>query len=243
MACLLLSLPANALFLAGQAEPGGAISVLCEGQSRVFLSLPSGGLQALPLDPDFQAEYAPVSSGPYTFQCGNETKTVLASLPRQAGAGAYPGGENLFLAAGMAAVFLAALLAAAKYFLRPTTVFSKSAGGGRAAIFLRAGEDLREITITDLQGGEGGRPLSLSIPHLSAGAEWNWEYECDPGGPLLAARLSAKCRKGGVSLVSCVEGGAMQKQAAGGAWKGWPAQKQEAGGTGMDGKRKLKRAA
>ena len=225
--CLLLSLPANALFLAGQAEQEGAISVLCEGQSSVFLSLPTGELHALPLDPDFQARFFPASSGPHTFQCGNETKTIIVSMRQRADSGAYSSGENLFLAAGAAIAFLAALLLAAKASLKPCTAFSKSVSGGRVKLFLRAGEELRGIRIIDPQGGEGGKPLQLFIPRLPAGAAWDWEYDENPGEQLLAARLSAKSAKGGISLVSGAGGGGMQTAA----------DMEKAG------KRKLKRAA
>ena len=209
--CLLLSSPANALFLAGQSEQGGEISVLCEGQSSAFISLPTGGLHALALDSDFQAKFSPTAPGPYTIQCGKETKTISVLLSPRADSGAFSSGENLFLVAGAAIVFLAVLLTAAKVFLNPRTVFSKSYAGGRVRLCLRAAEDLKEIKITDPQGGESGTPLLLSIPHLACGAEWNWEYD-GSGEPLLAARLSAKCAKGSVSLISCVEGGSVQKQ-------------------------------
>ncbi len=204
---------ANALFLAGQTEQGGAISVLCEGQSQVFLSLPSGELRAISLDSDFQAKYLPASSGPHTFQCGNETATVAVSLPKRSDSGAYSSGENLFLVAGVAIVFLAALLIAAKFFLKPSTIFSKSGSNGCVRLFLRAGEEMHGIKINDLQGGEDGHPLELSIPHLPAGAAWSWEYERNASEPLLAARLSAKCANGEISLLSSVGECNMQKVA------------------------------
>jgi len=225
MFCLLLSVhPAHALFLAGQSEQGGAISVLCEGQRFAFVSPPTGELRALPLDSDSQASFAPASSGPYTFQCGNETKTIIVSLPVPSGPGAYSSGENLFIVAGAAAVFLAALSLAARIFLKPCTTFTKSASGTRVRLCLCAGKDLHGVRISDPQGG-AGRPLELSIPRLPAGAAWSWEYEMDSGEPLLAARMEAKCADGGISLVSGMKGG-MQKP----------------GGAGMAGKRKLKRA-
>ena len=143
IACLLLSLPASALFLAGQTEPGGAISVLCEGQSHVFLSLPSGELRTLPLDSDFQAEFLPQDGGPHTFQCGNETKTIPVPPHARADSGAYSNGENLFIVAGMAAAFIAALFSAAKFFIRPCTSFSKSESNGRMKLCLRAGGSAR----------------------------------------------------------------------------------------------------
>ena len=175
--------------------------MLCEGQSSVFLSLPSGEVRALPLDSDFQAKFFPATSGPHTFQCGKETATVAVFLPKPADSGAYSSGENMFLVAGVAIAFLAALLIAAKAFLKPRTIFSKSGGGGRVLLFLRAGEDLQGITIYDPQGGENGQPLKLLIPRLPSGAEWRWEYESS-GGPLLDARLEAKCANGAVSIIS-----------------------------------------
>jgi len=207
---LLLSSPANALFLAGQSEQGGEISILCEGQSQAFLSLPTGELRALALDSDFQAKFTPAASGPCTIQCGKETKTIFVQLPARSDSGAFSGGENFFIVAGVAIVFLAALLIAAKIFLKPKTTFSKSSAGGRVRLYLHAAEDLKEIKITDLQGGVDGAPLALSIPHLPAEAEWSWEYES--GEPLLAARLSAKCAKGELHLLSSVEGGNAQAQ-------------------------------
>ena len=223
--CLFLSLPANALFLAGQAEQGGVISILCEGQGKAFVSSPSGELRALSLDLGFQAKFFPQASGPHTIQCGNETVTIFVSLPARADSGAYSSGENIIIVSGVAIAFIAALLLAAKFFLKPGTIFQKSVSGGRVRLFLRAGPDLHGIKISDPQGGDDGAPIVLSIPHLPAGAEWGWEYERKPGEPLLAASLSAK---GEAILVSCVEGG------------GVPAQK--AGDMAKTGKRKLKRA-
>jgi len=216
VACLLLSLPAHALFLAGQAQQGGEISVLCEGQASAFISFPTGESRALPLDSDFQASILPPAGGPYTIQCGNETKTIAVSLPQRSDSPSFPGGENIFLAAGASIAFIAALLAAAKVLLAPRTIFSKSIRNGRVALFLRAGEDLREIRISDPQGGEGGAPLKLSIPCLPANASWSWEYELEAGEPLLAAHLSAKRAKGGISLISGAEGGGMPGQKSGG---------------------------
>jgi len=214
--CLLLSLPANALFLAGQTEQGGEISVLCEGQGQAFLSLPTGELRALALDSDFQAKFLPASSGPYTFQCGNETKTIAVSFPRGADSGAFSSQDGTLLAAGAAFAFVAVLLIAAKIMPAPCTLFSKSEKNGRVKLCIRAGEDLREIMVTDPQGGEKGAPLQLVIPHLPKGAAWAWEYEQEPGGQLLSARLVAKCAKGGISLISSVEdGGKTPKQEAG----------------------------
>ena len=185
----------------------------------MFLSLPTGELRTLQLGSDSQAQFLPSAGGPYTIQCGNETKTIPAELPLRADSGAYSSGENLFLVAGMAIIFLAALSLAAKFFLKPSTVFAKSESRGRVRICLCAGEDLREIRISDPQGGEDGKPLELFIPHLPAGASWSWEYDCDLGEPLLAARLSAKCANAGVTLLSGADGGGMQKQQADGGKK------------------------
>ena len=167
----------------------------------------------MPLDSGFQAKFSPAVSGPYTFQCGKETKTVAVSLPQQKDSRAYSSGENLFLVAGAAIVFLAALFLAAKVFLKPRTIFSKSVGYGRVRLFLRAGEEMHGIKINDPQCGENGGPLELSIPHLRCGAAWSWEYEGSIGEPLLAARLSVKCAKGEISLLSGVGGGNTQKAA------------------------------
>jgi len=211
---LLLLAPANALFLAGQAEQGGEISILCEGQSSAFISLPTGELRALALDSDFQARFTPIAPGPYTIQCGKETKTINVPLPSRADSGAFSSGENFFLVAGVALVFLAVFLLAAKVFLKPKTIFSKSSAGGRVRLYLHAAEDLKEIKISDLQGGVDGAPLALSIPHLPLGAEWNWEYD-GSNEPQLAARLSAICAKGELHLLSSVEDGSAQKQKTG----------------------------
>jgi len=216
---LLSSFPiANALFLAGQSEQGGEISVLCEGQAQAYVSLPGGGLRALALDSDFQAKFAPASQGPYTFQCGNETKTIAVSFPRGADSGAFSSQDGTLLAAGAAFAFVAVLFIAAKSLIVPSTHFSKSEKNGRVELSICAGEDLRDIRITDPQGGENGAPLQLFIPHLSKGADWAWEYKHEPGERTLSARLAAKCKKGVISLVSGVEdGGKALKQNAAGA--------------------------
>jgi hypothetical protein len=209
LACvfLLLAIPAaHALFLAGQSEQGGAISILCENQSQAFVSTPEGETRALPLDSDFQAAFLPQEGGPYAVQCGREVKAIAVSMPPRADAPAYPGWENILIAAGAVLVFLAALLAAQYLFLRSRTEFSKSSEGGSVRLCLRAGGDLREIRISDPQGGGGGAPLELSIPLLPAGARWEWEYERAPGEPLLPARMSARAANGVISLISGPKG-------------------------------------
>ncbi|MFA6214360.1 MAG: hypothetical protein WC717_03715 [Candidatus Micrarchaeia archaeon] len=212
---LLLSLPAHALFLAGQAGQGGEIAILCEGQGTVFVSLPTGEVRAVSLDAGGQARFYPRSQGPHTVQCGREAKTVAVLMPPPQDSGAYSGGEIPALAAGAAIAFIAILFIAAKRISSPRTEFSKSAANGQVSLRLRAGCDLRGITICDPQGGEGGAPIELSIPRLPAGAAWEWAYEQTPGAPLLPARLSAKCAKGEICLVSCADSaGACKKVAA-----------------------------
>ena len=78
---------------------------------------------------------------------------------------------------------------------------------------LCAGEDLHGIKITDPQGGEGGAPLQLAIPRLEKGRAWEWEYEIGEGAPLLPARMDARGKRGGVSLVSGAEN---EREKAGG---------------------------
>ena len=162
-------------------------------------------MRALALDAGYQASISPEESGPYTFQCGNETKTIDVRMPARADSGAYSGGEIPIFAAGAALVFLAALFLAARAFLAPKTTFSKSAIGTRVRLLLRAGEDLRGIRISDPQGGGDGAPLELSIPRLEKGKAWEWEYELAEGEQLLFARMCAKGKRGDVSLVSGVE--------------------------------------
>ena len=198
---LLLLLPANALFLAGQAEQGGPVSILCENQSQAFVSSPEGDVRALALDSDFQASFLPQEGGPHTIACGRETQTIQVSMQPRGGAPAFSGNENIFPAAA-ALAFLAALVFALRLIIKPRTEFSKSSDGGTVRLRLRAGEGLRDITITDPQGGEEGKPLKLSVPRLAAGARWEWEYEPVPIKPPFPARMSARTAKGNISLLS-----------------------------------------
>ncbi len=199
---LFLLAPANALFLAGQSQAGGEISVLCEGQASIFVSSPDGQLRAITLDIASQAAFYPQFKGPYTVQCGNETKTVIIQLPQQEGADALGGESALPIVTGVAIFIAAAIALAARMLLGRKTTFSKRCESGRVSLSLRAGQDLHSIKITDPDGGKGGAALELSIPRLRRGAAWSWEYEMEQGAPLLPARMHAKCKRGEIFLVS-----------------------------------------
>jgi len=206
LACILLLLsfaPAHAIFLVGDAQDGGEVPILCEGQPRAYLSTPSGETRALALDAASQASFFPQSSGPYTVQCGRETKTISVQMPSQPGAAAYGGDAAFITVACVAAAFLLAAFIAAKILLRQKTEFTKREEGGRVKLCLRAGEALSHIEITDPDGGGAGSPLRLSVPRLAAGASWEWEYEQGmPGSPLAPARMSANSKRGRVVLAS-----------------------------------------
>lgn len=184
-------------------QPGGEISVLCEGQSQVFLSAPDGQLRAIALDNSSQARIYPQGNGPYTIQCGSEAKTVLVRLPQMPVAGAFGAESALPMVAGLASVFLLAAFFISRRLLRKRTDFTKQIEGARVVLRISAAEKLANITIADPDGGVEGRPLLLHIPCLADGASWSWEYEREEAGaPLAPARMSAKCAKGEINLIS-----------------------------------------
>jgi hypothetical protein len=209
----LLPAPACALFLAGFAQDGGEISILCEGQQSAYLSSPDGQTLALLLDSASQSSFQPQQNGPYTVQCGNETKTVLVKLPPQPSAGAAPAGEStLPLVAGMALIVAAAAAIAAWLALGSRTEFTKSQEGGRVALRIRAGRALHSIKVIDPDGGQGGAALELSIPHLAKGEKWGWDYERQQGEQLAPASMRAKCNGKEISLISGAPAGGSTQQ-------------------------------
>ena len=206
---LLLAAPACALFLAGSAQPGGEVSILCEGQRQAFVSSPSGGSRALLLDSGGQASFYPDEAGPHTIQCGNQTKTISVSLAAQPSS--LPAGSegSFFLPVlALAIIIAAAALAALSRFTRRRTEFSKQERDGRVELRVFAAEELRSIRISDPDAEH-----ELRIPRLAAGAGWGWEYERAADGMLLApAHLSAKTAKGEIHLLSGRSAGVKEKR-------------------------------
>lgn len=205
---LLLPAPACALFLAGSAHEGGEVSILCEGQRTAYVSLPGGQALALLLDSSSQASFQPQQSGPYTVQCGNETKTLFVRLPQQPEAAA-PAGESMLLPVAAIALIVAAAAAAAWLLLGCRTEFTKRQEGGRVLLRIRAGQELSMVKVAD---PDGGGP-ELLIPHLAKGEEWQWDYERADGAPLAPATMRAKCNGREISLISGAPvAGAAQQQ-------------------------------
>lgn len=208
---LLLVAPASALFLAGQPQPGGEVSVLCEGQRQAFVSSPSGGSRALLLDPSGQASFYPEEGGPHTIQCGSQTRTITVALAPQTDS--LPAGSEggFFLPVlAIAIIIAAAALAALTHFRKRKTEFSKQERDGRVELRVFAAEELRGIAISDPDSGQ-----ELRIPRLAAGAGWGWEYErAEDGLPLAPARLSAKTANGEIHLLSGKSASVKEKQGA-----------------------------
>jgi len=187
-AILLFLLPqfAAAEFLVG--ESGGLISVLCDGESEIFVSAPGGGLERLALDSDFQSQYRAGESGPYSVQCGKEVKTVSVKLSgRMAPIEEKRSGP--FAAVAAFSFFAAFLLALAAFFMEMKfprkATFEKCAKNGKVSLAVFSGRELLFVEIEDPQV-EGGR---ISVPKIKAGKGWKFEYESEGG--ILPAKMSA----------------------------------------------------
>lgn len=197
---------ANALFLVGEAAVGGEMSILCESQERVFVSAPDGTTRQIDLDTSFQAEFAPAQPGPHTVQCGKETATVQVAALGAAGAERASERQDSVAVLAALAIFLAILAAAAVLAARmlfSATVFSKSVEGKRCRLHLRAGKRLGKIEIEDpVSFSHNGKPLRFSIPSLSAGREWGWEYDIELPEKALPASLEAEQNGKKIAMLS-----------------------------------------
>lgn len=207
VALLLLMLPTlNALFLVGEGHVGGEISVLCENQERVFVSVPDGAMLQLDLDSSYQAEFVPKMPGPHTVQCGRETATITVEDAPGIGAGMEKEREGALLLLAAAGIFFAAILAAALLLAKnhfSKNVFSKTVEGNRARLHLRAAKGLEKIEMEDpVSFSYSGRPLRFSVPHLEAGKEWSWEYDIANPEKALPATLEAMERGEKIAMLS-----------------------------------------
>ena len=203
---LLLVSPAYSLFLVGQGKVGDSIPILCEQQEKVFVSSPDGSTQTLGLDMNFQADFTPQQDGPYTVQCGRSTKTVQMEPAAQYPAATEQPAPNAALILG-ASVILAALLLSAVLFaariIFSQTIFEKSVQGNRAKLRLLTGKKLEKIEIEDpVSFSYSGKMMRFSIPSLSAGREWSWEYDISLPEKALPASLVALERGKKISLLS-----------------------------------------
>jgi hypothetical protein len=196
------------------AQEGGEVSILCEGQRSAYVSFPDGQVRAFLLDSASQASFQPQQDGPYTVQCGNETKTVVARLPAAPAAGAPAGESMLPLVAALAILVMVIMAIAAWLALGRRTEFTKRQDGSRVLLCIKAGQGLHSIKVSDPDGGQGGAALELSIPRLAKGEKWEWDYERAQGAPLAPASMRAKCNGREISLISGIgrEGAARQEK-------------------------------
>lgn len=204
---ILLSI-SNAAFFVGEGYVGDKIPILCENQDSVYVSSPDGTQARHQLDSDSQSSFVPGASGPYAVQCGNETKVATAlPAPVADGAGAIKvsEGDSLVLYAVVVVLLMAAAAAAmiAKKMIFERTLFAKSVEGNLARLHLRAGRKMESVSIDDpVSMGFSGQALHLSIPLMTAGAEWSYEYEIENPDRTLPASLQAKMGGGQISLLS-----------------------------------------
>ncbi len=206
LALLLFLLPMlQAEFLVGSGNVGQKISMLCENQSAVFVSGPSGESLRLALDENHQSEFTPDVSGPYAIQCGHEAKTIeVASEAAKAEPAAIAQGDFFALFALLAffAFFMAATALAADYLFFSRAMFAKTVENGRAKLVLRAGKGLEKIEIADpVAIGFGGGEMRFSIPRLDAGKQWAFEYEMEAPQNALPASLEARVSGQTVSML------------------------------------------
>lgn len=253
LALLLVSGITFALFLVGPAQIGKPFSILCEGKGAAYISAPDGSTRQLALDGGSQAQFTPEGTGPYTVQCGNETKTVFVQQAAAEAGTARDGGLVPLAALFSVAAFLALMAVASAYVLasvlRGPTRFSKTVSGGRARLLLRAGREMERVRISDpVCFDHTGRGREFSIPALKKGAEWSFEYPIASPEKALPASLSADVGGRRASMLSELyienAGGTpkpeLEKDA--GNWA-FPVQRCAAGREGRAAKRKLPRAS
>jgi len=210
VALLLLLLPAaNSLFLVGEGKVGAPFSVLCEGNVEAFVSAPTGNIGRLALDEGFQAVFTPDAAGPYTVQCGNETKTinVLGHAEEAEKVNAEGLGAISQFVLFSIAVFLSLMCIAAFYiaktYLSGSARFSKSVSGNVATLFLRADRRMEHAEISDpVAFDHKGAEMKFSLPLLEAGAEWSYEYGISSPERALPASLTARVNGKNVSMLS-----------------------------------------
>ena len=197
---------AHAIFLAGEGD-AGKISILCEGQAAAYVAAPGAQAVMLPLDGAHQAVYVPDAPGPYTVQCGKETKTVVHAVPAANGGGAQAEADGNAAEFAVLAIFFIAAFAA-MFFVARRLFFSKAefrkiVEGDRARLTLCAAKAMDGITISDPVGMDfAGRERKFSIPSLPAGKKWEWEYEVEEPQKALPASLTANYGKQKVSMLS-----------------------------------------
>ena len=194
LAVLLFS-PLHSLFLVGQGTVGGQIPVLCEQQDQAFVSSPNGQAQTLSLDNDFEANFTPQEPGPYTVQCGKETKTISVAAAQQSPPDAIriTGDANAIILAVLsfsALAILAAVAVGRRFFT--SAVFSKTVQGGRAHLYLKAGKKMLQIRVEDpVSFPYKKQAMKFSIPSLAGGKDWSWEYDIEEPEKALPASLEA----------------------------------------------------
>ncbi|VVB99904.1 Uncharacterised protein [uncultured archaeon] len=198
---------ANPLFLVGSGNVGESIPVLCEGQESVFVSAPGGSAVQHSLDTSFQAEFTPEGAGPYTVQCGNETKTIFVKAEGNGADAAekMEAGNSFLFLAGAATIVLFFAIGAyllARKFISGRTEFSKIVQGNSAVLHLRCGKKWSKIKISDPVSMGCGRPLELEVGTLASGKEWKFEYEIDEPEKALPASLLAECKGEKIMLLS-----------------------------------------
>jgi hypothetical protein len=204
---ILLFSVSHAMFLVGNISENGKVSVLCEGEGIIYLSMPDGNVAALRLENNHQVALEPTIGGPYTVQCGNETKTFIANLaknPDEITAQGDAGGTVALFIILITGLFLIASVAVF-LLMRSRTEFIKSVSGGKARITLVSGMDLHGIEIEDPVYMGAKEQLRFSIAHLSPGQKWAHEYEIAQANKALPASLTANSSKGKISLLSMLE--------------------------------------
>lgn len=203
---ILLLLPhvASAEFLVGNGAAGDRIYVLCEGETRAFVSHPGGEMESLALDDGGQAYFVPASEGPYSVQCGSEVETI-AVRAKAAGREDWllaekEGWAGRKLAVGVSffifAIALALVVAHFRFYgkgaflgrLLGKTAFTKTVLGGEVTLAIESDNELLFVEIEDAQL-EGGK---LEVPKIAAGKEWSFSYESE--GAITGAKMSANER-------------------------------------------------
>ena len=202
---LLLFSSLQAEFLANYDSTSGKIWVRCDNQSSVFVSGQQGGAQRRMLDDGFQADFTPEGGGNYVVQCARETKGVAVPTPEPQ-TPVLAQGDSLPLTIAAAILFLLLALALFIFALRvlqSQSWFCKSVEGKRVRLALRAGENMKNVVISDpVAIGYSGELMEFSIPRLDAGKEWQAEYGIVSPKNALPASLRAECKSGSISILS-----------------------------------------
>lgn len=192
-------------FIIGKLD-GGKVAVLCENQRWISVAAPSGRAVTVPTGENWEAAYFPTEPGLHSVVCGEETGTFIVPQNAESPLAKQSGGADGWLSFAAAivagAAFLSLVALAAKHLVFSRTIFTKEVRENSARLYLRAGGQLKNISIRDPTGCG-----TVKISRLSKGEEWSFECELQGSSGQQPALLEAQSGSGKISLASHFAGG------------------------------------